>query len=213
MIKIIEEYEVAVGLRQKIIEMITGVADASGIWWNDSSPNWMTKRAIDQVIISLEESLRSFGVIRVCEHAPCGSDQHEKLAKFSVISSSNYWRLVLEDGRTNAHTVQNGTLFVDGKPMTHTEPEMGGLEEPCPCHEGKMVDHTIAHYYAWPNTENTSLDVLIDCLGILEYAKRRSGPKMPRSAIRERLLKCVILLNDAIAPVSAKEYIAQKQLR
>jgi hypothetical protein len=210
MIKIDREYEVAVWLRQKVIDMIAGVEDARGIWWDHNSPNWMTERAIEKMSVALAERLQSLGAIRVYEHAPCGSGQHEEQAKFSVISMTSYWRLVLEDGRSDAHTVKKGRLFVDGLSMDHSEPDMSGKVIPCPCRPERTVDHSVTRYHAWPHGEDTRLGMFCECLSILGEAKSRSGPRKRRSAVREQLLKCVILLNDEIAPVSAHEHIATR---
>jgi hypothetical protein len=214
MIKIDQEYDAAVSLRQRILDMIAGVEDASGVWWNDTSPNWMTERAIGEAAAGLADTLKSLGAIRVFEHAPCGSSEHTKLAKFSVISSSAYWRLVLEDGRVDAHTVKDLNLFIDGVEMQHSKPDLHFFSTQCPCQPGKKTElHTLARYHAWPHNKDSRLGVLCKCLSILGEAKSRSGPHMRRSAVREQLLQCVIHLNDAIAPVSADEHIAERAIR
>lgn len=210
MIKIGQEYEIAVWLRGEIMDMIAGVEDASSISWNDKSQNRMTERSIVRLSAGLADRLRSCGVIRVFEHGPCGCDEHEKLARFSVISETSYWRLVLDDGRTDAHTVKDGRLFIEGKAMGHSDPDMTGGIEPCLCQPAKPVDHTIARYYAWPFSEYTRLGLFYECQSILGAAKTCSRPNKPRSAVREQLLKCVILLNEAIAPVCAAEHIATR---
>lgn len=210
MITIDREYEVAIWLRQKIIDMIAGVEDASGIRWDNTSPNWMTKSAIEQLSDALAGKLKSLEVIQIHEHAPCGSGQHEALAKFSMISTTAYWRLVLEDGRTDAHTVKNGKLFVDGIYMENSEPEMTGQKIICPCCPEKPKDHTVAIYHAWPNSKDNHIGMFYKCLSILGDAKSHSGPKMRRSAVREQLLKCVIILNDAITSVSVDEHMAKR---
>lgn len=190
--------------------MIAGVKNASSISWNDKSPNGMTERSIMRLSKGLTEQLRSCGTIRVYEHGPCGSDEHEKRANFSVISETSYWRLVLEDGRTDAHSVKDGRLFIEGRAMGHSDPDMTGGFEPCLCQPAKPVDHTVAWYYAWPYSDDTRLGLLHECQSILDLAKACSRPHKPRSSVREQLLKCVILLNDALAPICAAEHIASR---
>lgn len=190
--------------------MISGVKDSCGIYWNDTSPNWLTGGRIEDLITSLTQKLRFMGGMKVYEHAPCGHPRHEELAKCSGISNG-YWRLVLEDGRTDAHDVVDGTLIVDGVRFDRTDFEMGGEPLQCPC-SSKHVEHTVAYYYAWPRTPDTRMGDLFECLIIINGAKYLCGPGKRRSAVREQLLKAIIILNDTIAPISAAEHIISRQI-
>lgn len=202
------EYGTAVWLRQEIIDMISGVEDSHGIYWNETSPNWLTEGRINDLITSLMQKLRFMGGMKVFEHAPCGQPHHEELAKCSGISHG-YWRLVLEDGRSDAHDVVDGTLIVDGIEMDRTDFDFDGEYPPCPCSH-KKVEHSVAHYYAWPRKAETRLGDIFECLIILKNAKHICGPGKRRSAVREQLLKAIITLNETIAPISAAEHISSR---
>lgn len=201
------EYGIAVWLRQQVMDMISGVQDASDVMWDDTSPNWMTERGLDKLSGQLMQKLRFLGGMRIFEHAPCGHPEHERLAKASGISDG-YWRLALEDGRTNAHEFVEGKLIVDSIQMDRDDFEIAGNVSTCPCRPKRPDDHAVAVYYAWPDRNGTRMRELFACLRIIDRAKELSGPRLRRSAVREQLLKVVIILNDAIVPVSIADHIS-----
>ena len=78
MIEIEKEYEVAVHLRQKIIDMVAGLKDAPNLFrGDDTSPNGLTEWMLKDLIDTLERTLKYFEGIKVFAHAPCWADQHE----------------------------------------------------------------------------------------------------------------------------------------
>jgi hypothetical protein len=220
MIEIEKEYEVAIQLRQNIIDMVAGVKDAPNLFWgDDTSPNYMTESALKDLIGTLDKTLKSFGGIKVFEHAPCGADQHFDHANGSLWApkSMGHWRMVLGDGGSESSVVKNGHLFINNIAMDNSEPSDSsdalGKITPCPCGTKRPKDHMVICYHVWPKTDYTRLGMFYDCFDILNDARVCAGPKKRRSAVREQLLKCIILLNDNIVPLSAQQYIEDRTAR
>lgn len=205
-----DEFQVALWLRQKIIDMIAGVEDATDLGWSDTSPNWLTDSRLNEFIKEAIQRLEGVGVVRIEGYAPCGASKHEALAA-KASDGSGYWRLVV-DGRApeakwlkGIDKVELDGIGMDVSAFDFIRPKS------CPCQpKSKTNNASVVEFFAWRTHSRTKNGSLVSVVEILKEARRKSQEKRPRSGVREQLLRGLLMLEATIAPVSAADHIAHR---
>lgn len=206
-----EEFAFAVWLRGEILSLVDGVRDAPRMLWRDRSPNYVTLHAIQNLEDRSRARLTDLGMVRVIEHAPCGAPEHEERAGSSLITGKpGFWRVSVPGHQSETIEIKGGVLYLDGQTMEHAEDwRECQLKLPCPCRP-QRVDHSVAVRNAWPAEAGSRMKVFSECLDMLHEARLRAESGRRRSGVRERLLRAVIALNDAIVPIAVEEHISER---
>ncbi|MCO8146712.1 hypothetical protein NHN26_15985 [Rhodovulum tesquicola] len=209
-----EELRLAAATRQRIIDVLAGVKDASSFLRNDPSPNWLTEGRLRDLLEDHEAGLLCLGALRITAHGDCGHPDHDKKAIWPLGGSTGCWRYVLDDGRSDAELARAGEFVVDGIVMDSDFGDMlseqGTARVPCPCAPGgPLADHTVSRYFAWPRREGSRLGELAEISLMLRDAVQSTRERKTRSGIRERLLRTLIQLERMIVPETAEDIIAR----
>lgn len=211
-----EEFRIAASIRQRIIDMLAGIENATWDRFNDKSPNWLTRSHLNSLTEDYKNGLVSLGAVPVIAHAPCGQPDHEKLAVWKLGRSTGYWRFVLEDGRSDFDLLVGDQLVIGDQTMESDFDSMVREQmlshEPCACNPGKRAkEHATSRFYVWPRNHQSAVPALARLVFYLHDAMALSEDRRPRSAIREKLLQALIELERLLVPVSAEEEIAKRK--
>lgn len=189
-------FEYYASLRSEILEVITGVENSGwSLFWDDTTPNYVTKRKLEKLYKKYLGIARSFGLYVVTRHCDCPNPKH---SDYPV--SNNYG---LEISYRDENFVWNGGQMYQG-PRNCI----------CPCSpKNKESQHHVIDDVIYEMSANQELckeleGILIDVVEAIDCA----GDKKPRSAIRENLLCAVLRINDQLLPEKMDVYI-ENQLK
>lgn len=83
------------------------------------------------------------------------------------------------------------------------------MTRPCPCGGDRGREHwVILDVLFAKDADQAFCEVVEDILSDLYHAVSNAGDRKPRSGIRERLLRALLLINDNIRPDRLEVYIA-----
>lgn len=180
-------------LRAELLTILRGVHSADSLmWWDDTSPNWLTKRKLNDVFKKYVQLAKPLGIHFLTRHNACGNPKHDGLEQ--IIESDifpKYW---------SDPTYKRGCfVFQDSRFCL------------CPCAKNNQpTQHGVLDELVYPAADkhcDTIAGVLLDISSAIENAEERK----PRSGIREYILRAIITLNDAILPISVDEYLEQQR--
>jgi hypothetical protein len=211
------EFQFATKIRQKIIDMLAGIENATWDQFNDQSPNWLTRSRMRSLIDEFEKGLVSLGAKPVRAYADCGHADHEKLAVWKLGNKVGYWRYVFDDGRTDSDLVDGDELLIDGTVFdSHFESMIGDqrpTRDPCPCNPRTRKELNASRFFAWPRDPQSRTSELCRLIFFLRDALGLSEDKRPRAAIREALMHALISLERLMVPVDVDEEINKRRTR
>lgn len=189
-------FEYYASLRSEILEVVTGVENSGwSLFWDDTTPNYVTKRKLEELYKKYLGVARSFGLYVVTRHCDCPNPKH---LEYPV--SNNYG---LEISYRDEKFVWNGGQMYQG-PRNCI----------CPCSpKNKQTQHYVIDDVIYEVSANQELckeleGILCDVVEAIDCA----GDKKPRSAIRENLLRAVLRINDQLLPEKMDVYI-ENQLK
>ena len=215
MIRYENEFQFATVIRQKIIDMLTGIENATWDRFSDRSPNWLTRSHLTSLIEEYEKGLGSLGAKPVRAYAPCGHLEHENLAVWKLGRSVGYWRYIFDDGRTDSDLVVGSELLIDGNIMDSDFDSMVGdqraTREPCPCNPRTRKNLNASRFFVWPRNPKSRISDLCELIFYLRDALELSEDRRPRAAIREVLVQALITLERIMVPVTVEEEIAKRR--
>lgn len=193
--KMLEYYA---GLRADLLEVLQGVKNAGTfLWWDDTSPNWLTKQKLEKIFRKYVGLAKPFGLHLIRSHNECGNKRHRSVGVGGnyVIESDEFPRNWSDPNYvTGAHTFE------------------GYHKCKCPCSKNnEPTEHYVIEklvYFASEQHLKIISMVLADIYSAIENAEDRK----PRSGIREYVLRAVMRLNEAILPISVGEYLNQQRL-
>lgn len=180
-----------VSLRADILRVITGVENAGwSLFWDDTSANRVTKRKLEDIYSRYLNAARGFGLFVVTRHCNCSNRRHEG---YPV---SNEYGLPIKYQDPD-YVWRGGQMFQGNRCCV------------CPCSikNGVSEHHVIDDVIYDKNADQVVCGRLESILYDLVHAIGCSGDKMPRSAIRENLLRAVLKINDQILPEPMDTYI------
>jgi hypothetical protein len=197
------EWEYMVALRRDIMAAMNGIANAdSYLWWDNTTPNSTTRGRLKKVLQTAIRQAAPFGIYVVTRHADCGRRSHDKTADAHGYVWTDVYGLNVE---------WQDRRFVWGGDQLF----QGVRDEPCPCSQKiePMKHHVIDDFIYRPETDVSFYRSICGVLLDIQLAIEEAGDKKPRSGIRERLLRAILILNDAIMPVTVEEHIAASASR
>lgn len=191
-----ERFDYLLGLRNELLQEISGTADST--WWSrwdNSRPNYETKRKLTAILNSYVSDARNFGLLIVTRHCDCKNKRHK-----------NY--PTTNDSGKNIPYLSRDYIWEGGQLF------QGLRNSRCPCSsKNEPVEHWVIDDIVY--TDNCDIEfcrnlskIFQDIASAIENAK----DKMPRSGIREYLLRSIIALNDLILPESVETYIKSQKL-
>jgi len=182
-----------VSLRAEIIELVTGVQNAgNSLFWDNTTQNWVTKQKLERLFAKYLAEAKSFGLLMVTRHGYCKNPIHQDYP------ISNVHNLHIEYRK--AGYIWNGGQFYQGKRNCI-----------CPCSaSNKLSEHHVIDDIIYIDGSNidecTNLEaILCDLYNAIDCA----GEKMPRSGIREYLLRAILRINDELLPEPVETYISK----
>lgn len=183
-----------IDLRKDLIGLISGIDDAGySLYWDNTTPNYVTKRKLRDVLQSYAKAASAFGVYVVSRHA-CSNKEHEEIEEYYLV--------------TNGYGLE---ITYDDPEYVWNEFQLGQRSDmsPCPCSLGKPANehYIIQDIIFSKDTDMVVAQNLASILSDIHEAIEQAGDKQPRSGIREYLLRAVLRLNDLILPTPVEEYI------
>jgi hypothetical protein len=182
-------------LRTTVTAEISGVQDAKHfLAWDDTRPNHLTKTNLARLFEEARKGAEHFGVFVVHRHSSCGSKRH----------AEDY---LMEDVAANA--------LVYGDPRFHWRYPLDQrrMTRRCPCGGDRGREHgVITDVLFAKDADQVFCEVVEDILSDLLAAVANAGDRKPRSGIRERLLRALLVINDHIRPDKLDAYIAARGL-
>jgi hypothetical protein len=183
-----------VDLRSKIREELSDVQDAgNSLFWDDTRPNRLTRSNLFRLYQHAREGAEAFGVYILARHADCGSRSHKEDYVMEPIG--------------NREVAYGDPSFVWSHPL-----DQATGESACPCSKStKARKHWVIYDLIYDKRADQAFCVELEkVLTDLYEAAGRAGPKKPRSAIREYLLRALLVVNDQILPEPVEAYIASR---
>lgn len=188
-------FEYLVSFRAALIEEIAGVESSNDLYsWDSTRSNSASKRALERLLNKYLSLAKDQGVYCVTRYTSCGSPAH-----------SGY---PTEDPYGLSITYQDTRFVWQGIQMYQ-----GPRFSKCPCSPGnKPNENVVIDDFVYDKSAN-----ITDCKNIalileeVHWAKLLCRDKKSRSAIRERLLRALLRINDAILPQSIDSYITTMQ--
>lgn len=184
-------FDYYVALRSDILEIITGVENAtSSLFWDNTTANYITKNRLQNLFAKYVAAAKQFGLLVVIRHAHCPNTSH-----IDYLTSNSYG---LHIPYLSVDYVWNGGQFYQGSRLCA-----------CPCSKGSgLTEHHVIEDIVYDRRANhdicTKLELILD--DIFE-AIDSAGDKKPRSAIREYLLRAILRINDELLPQPMDKYI------
>lgn len=178
-------------LRTSVIAEISGVQDAkSFLAWDDTRPNHLTKTNLTQLFEDARKGAERFGVFVVHRHSSCGSKRHVE----------DY---LMERG------VADALAYGDARFVWRYPLDQRSMDRPCPCGGDQGREHWVLMDVLFArNADKVFCEVVEAVLSDLFGAVLNAGDRKPRSGIRERLLRALVVINDNIRPDRLEAYIA-----
>jgi hypothetical protein len=185
-------------LRKELVILVTGIHDAGfSLYWDNTTPNYVTKRKLQQVYNHYLKQAADSGLYLVTRHASCSYKNHNSMTD----GETDY---VLSDEYGLNASYRDPRYIWDGDQMYQ-----GTMTCPCPCSLDKdpKAHHVIQDIIYSKDTDLIKAKNLYSILSDVYYAIEQSGEKQSRSGIREYLLRAILQLNDMILPVPVEDYI------
>ncbi len=183
-------------LRSQLKKVITGVQDADGLFWDNTTPNSSIRRELESLLTAnLELVAKHFGVYVVTRHSSCPNKQHNN---FHYPTSNNFGLDIKYGDSRYKWTMYQ--LF------------QGERYCICACSDmNKPTNHWVIDDFVYDKEmeRNFDADKLINILSDIVEAIDSAGEKRPRSAIREWLLRAVLNINDELLPISMDEFVTR----
>lgn len=190
-------WEYLVNLRRSILETVNGIENAeSFLWWDNTTPNYRIRSRLQEVLRKAIREVAPFGVFVVTRHLDCGRKSHEKASDDNGYVWSNPYGLEI--------TWRDGRFVWDGDQLFQ-----GTRIGSCPCSLSSDTSnhHVIDDIIYSPEACRSLCKTIYHILSDLQSAIEESGDRQPRSGIREHLLRAILILNDAIMPLSVEAHI------
>ncbi|MGL1031743.1 hypothetical protein [Vibrio vulnificus] len=182
-------------LRSQLKKVITGVQDADGLFWDNTTPNSSIRRELENLLANnLQLAAKHFGVYVVTRHSSCPNKHHN--TNFDYPTSNNFG-IDIEYG--DARYKWTGYQLFQG-------------ERYCTCacsSKNKPTNHWVIDDFVYEKElkRNFDVDSLIIILGDIGDAIDSAGEKRPRSAIREWLLRAMLNINDQLLPIPMDDFV------
>lgn len=181
-------------LRSEILEIISGVKNSGGgIQWDDSTPNYIIKGRLENLLRNHLKGAREFGIYIVTRHSNCQNPKH-----VDYPTSNTY-------GLNIPH---KGAGYFWGKGQLY----QGNRFEICPCSsDNAPTMHWVIDDIVFEEMADHDLcKRLEEILNDISQAIDAAHDKRSRSGIREHLLRALLLINDQLLPESMDVYIEKK---
>ena len=182
-------------MRAEILKVVTGVENSGwSLFWDDTTPNYVTKRKLEELYKKYLMIAQKFGLYVVTRHCDCSNPKH---SDYPV--SNNYG---LEISYRDEKFVWNGGQMYQG-PRSCI----------CPCFpKNNQSQHYVIDDVIYDNSSDQELCERIEgiLLDVVE-AIGCTGDNKPRSAIRENLLRAVLRINDQLLPETMDVYIKSQR--
>lgn len=194
----LKAWEYMVALRRDILSAMNGISNANGyLGWDNTTPNSTTRIRLQGILKNAIRDASEFGVYVVTRHTNCGRRGHYKASDAHGYLWTDRYGLNVE-WQDRRFVWEGSQLF------------QGMRNELCPCSKaGEPLDHHVIDDFIYSNDASLSLCRSISAvLSDIQSAIEEAGDKKPRSGIREHLLRAILLLNDAIMPVTVEAHIA-----
>jgi len=207
-----QEFRFAARVRKRLIELLRSIEDSNPFdRFNDRSPNWVTRRKLDELMSDFEEGITSLGAIAVIAHGSCGNANHDKLSA----DKNGYWLLQLAADKTILSPNRDSMFSVEGRNMETDFCSIADLRietcEPCPCARNKRnTQHGVARYFIWPQDATSRIREIAKAKAFMRDARDLCEDKRSRAAIREQLLEGLLHLERLIVQKSAEEEVAER---
>tara|TARA_R110001583_G_scaffold64390_1_gene187054 strand:- start:876 stop:1490 length:615 start_codon:yes stop_codon:yes gene_type:complete len=187
-------FEYYASLRAEILKIVTGVENSGwSLFWDESTPNYVTKRKLEDLYKKYLKNAEDFGLYVVTRHCDCPNPKHTDYP----VSNDHGLSIIYGD----KNYIWNGGQMYQG-PRSCV----------CPCSsKNKQSQHYVVDDVIYEKSANQELckkleDILYDVIEATDSA----GDKKPRSAIRENLLRAVLRINDQLLPEPMDVYIENK---
>lgn len=182
-------------LRTSVAAEISGVQDAKGyLPWDNTRPNYLTKSSLARLFDDAREGAEHFGVHVVHRHSSCGSKRHVRDFFMENVGDNE---LTYGDARFEWRYPLDQRL----------------MKRPCPCGGDRGREHWVLMDVLFAKSADQAFcEVVERILSDLSEAVLNAGDRKPRSGIRERLLRSLLVINDNIRPDSLDAYIAERRL-
>lgn len=181
-------------LRREILEVVGAVEDASGgMGWDTTRTNSSTRIALKRLLENHLQLGEKFGIYVVTRHCSCHNQTH----KGHVVSK----------GRHGIKNINDQTFIWTGDQLFQ-----GDRYSICPCSSSAkptkhwVIDEIVVRKHGATKRHR----IFVNAIGDVQQAIDNAGDNMPRSAIREYLLRAVLQLNDGILPQTVEECIASR---
>ena len=184
-------FEYYASLRAEVLEVITGIENSGwSLFWDNTTPNYVTKRKLEELYNKYLGVARGFGLYVVTRHCDCPNPRH------SGYPTNNTYDLEISYPYENF--VWNGGQMYQGLRSCI-----------CPCsNRNKESQHHVIDDVIYERSANQELcknleGILHDVFNAIDCA----SDGKPRSAIRENLLRAILRINDQLLPERMDEYI------
>jgi hypothetical protein len=174
-----EYFEYYTALRSEILEIISGVENASHSFaWDNTTPNWVSKGTLEKLFSKYLNAARNFGLYVVTRHTECQNLNHGFYP-----TSNNYGFSI--PYRSDEYVWGGGQMYQGSRLCT------------CPCsNENIQTAHSVIDDVVYDKKADLrQCENLEDILSDINKAITRSGNNLTRSAIREYLLLAIIKIN------------------
>lgn len=189
-----DQFNYLCGLRLEIIKQIGGIENSRHIlWWDDTATNHSTRRVLSDILQRYLVLAAEHGVMIVTRHVDCSNKKHPEYPTSNQYGFSIPYR--------SERYVWEGDQLYQGKRFCA-----------CPCSSGNPPSdhHVIDDFIFKPEADLIFCRQVTRVLSDISSAIDSSGDKMPRSGIREYLLRALLTLNDAILPQTVDEYVMRR---
>lgn len=179
-------------LRTEIIRVISGVKNAdSSLFWDNTTRNYTTKRELEAIYEKYLRLAANYGVYVVTRHCTCENKKHGDYPTTNTYG--------LDMPYQSAEYLWTGKQIYQGNRLCV-----------CPCSRKNtatnhwVIDDVVFALSANPEVCGNLASILSD----VHEAIQCSGDKMPRSGIREHLLRAILRINDELLPEPKDKYIS-----
>lgn len=200
-----ESRDFYIGLRRRLLEIISGVEDARyGLPFDDTTPNSAIRSRLHDTYTDCLSKVSAFGVFVVTRHSDCSHPDHE------IITESTF-------GYAISNEYDLDISYKDERFVWYNQLSQGDRNCVCPCStRNTATRHWVIDEVVFdPMARQEECERLSAILSDLHSAIEKAGDNRPRAAIREHLLRAVLHINDGILPSSVDAFIVKelKELR
>lgn len=182
-------------LRTSVAAEIRGVQDAKGyLAWDNTRPNYLTKSSLTRLFDEARAGAEHFGVYVVHRHSSCGSKRHVEEYLMENVAAE-------------------GLTYGDARFEWRCPLDQRLMKRSCPCGSDRGREHWVLMDVLFAKgADQAFCEVVERILSDLFEAVSNAGHRKPRSGIRERLLRSLLVINDNIRSDSLDAYIAERRL-